>query len=281
MRSGYHQLRVREKDIPRTSFRTRYGHYEFQVMPFGLTNAHAEELYAKFSKCKFWLPKVYFLSHVIDSEGIHVDPAKIESIKDWASPKTPIEIHQFLELGEVLMQKEKVIAYVSCQLKKSLNKALGTLLDMSTAYRSQTHGQSGRIIQTLEDMLRDCVLDFGKGWDRHLPLEEVGDSQFTGSKIIHEKNEKIVQTKSRIQAARKLNPRYIGPFKIIAKVGTVVYHLELPEQLSKLHSMFHVLNLKKCLADERLAIPLDEIQVEDKLHFIEEQSRSWTVRSSV
>ncbi|GJU33705.1 putative reverse transcriptase domain-containing protein [Tanacetum coccineum] len=147
MRSGYHQLRVREQDIPKTAFRTRYGHYKFQVMPFGLTNALAvfmdlmnrvckpyldkfviifiddiliysknkeeheehlkailellkkEELYAKFSKCEFWIPKVQFLGHVIDCQGIHVDPAKIESIKDWASPKTPTEIRQFLGLA--------------------------------------------------------------------------------------------------------------------------------------------------------------------------------------
>nr|GEW80768.1 hypothetical protein [Tanacetum cinerariifolium] len=76
-----------------------------------------EELYAKFSKCEFWLSKVQFLGYVIDSEGIQVDPDKIESIKDWASPKTPTEIHQFLGLGTVLMHREKVIAYVSCQLK--------------------------------------------------------------------------------------------------------------------------------------------------------------------
>ncbi|GJV29787.1 hypothetical protein Tco_1386235 [Tanacetum coccineum] len=68
----------------------------------------------------------------------------------------------------------------------------------------------------------------------------------------------------------KLNPRYIGPFKIIAKVGTVAYRLELPERLSRVHSTFHVLKLKKCMADEPLAIPLDEIQVDDKLHFVEE-----------
>nr|GEZ91732.1 putative reverse transcriptase domain-containing protein [Tanacetum cinerariifolium] len=135
-----------EADIPKTAFKTRYGHYEFQVMSFGLTNAPAifmdlinrvckpyldkfvivfiddiliyskneqehgehlklilellkkEKLYAKFSKCEFWIPRVQFLDHVIDSRGIHMDPAKIESIKDWASPKTPTEIRQFLGL---------------------------------------------------------------------------------------------------------------------------------------------------------------------------------------
>ncbi|GJT13814.1 putative reverse transcriptase domain-containing protein [Tanacetum coccineum] len=147
------------------------------------------------------------------------------------------------------------------------------------------------------------------GWDRQLRLAEVGDSQLTGPKIIHETTEKIVQIKSRIQAARdrqksyadvrrkpfesqvgdkvmlkvspwkgvihfgkwgKLNPRYIGPFKIIAKVETVAYPLELPKQLSRVYSTFHVSKLKKCMADKPLAIPLDEIQVDDKLHFIEE-----------
>ncbi|GJX63858.1 putative reverse transcriptase domain-containing protein [Tanacetum coccineum] len=143
---GYHQLRVRDEDIPKTAFRTRYGHYEFQVMPFGLTNApvvfmdlmnrvckpyldkfvivfiddiliysrneeeHAnhlrmilellkkEKLYAKFSKCNFWIRIMQFLRHLIDSQGLHVDPAKIEAVKNWASPTTPMEVRQFLGL---------------------------------------------------------------------------------------------------------------------------------------------------------------------------------------
>ncbi|GJY33497.1 putative reverse transcriptase domain-containing protein [Tanacetum coccineum] len=147
LRSGYHQLRVRDEDIPKTAFRTRYGHYEFQVMPFGLTNAPAvfmdlmnrvckpyldkfvivfiddiliysrnkeehanhlriilellrkEKLYAKFSKCDFWIRIVQFLGHLIDNQGLHVDPAKIEVVKNWMSPSTPTEIRQFLGLA--------------------------------------------------------------------------------------------------------------------------------------------------------------------------------------
>nr|GEV88007.1 ribonuclease H-like domain-containing protein [Tanacetum cinerariifolium] len=82
MRSGYHQLRVRDEDIPKTAFRTR-----------------KEKLYAKFSKCDFWISVVQFLRHIIDNQGLHVDPAKIEAVKNWASPTTPTEIRQFLELA--------------------------------------------------------------------------------------------------------------------------------------------------------------------------------------
>ncbi|GJZ58267.1 putative nucleotidyltransferase, ribonuclease H [Tanacetum coccineum] len=689
LRSGYHQLRVREEDIPKTAFRTRYGHYEFQVMSFGLTNAPAvfmdlmnrvckpyldkfvivfiddiliysknekeheehlkvilellkkEELYAKFSKCEFWIPRVQFIGHVIDRQGIHVDPAKVESIKDWASPKTPMEIRQFLGLagyyrrfiegfskiakpmtkltqktvafewgdkqeaafqtlknklcsapilalpqgaenfivycdashkglGAVLMQNEKVIAYASQQLKIheknytthdlelgavvfalkiwrhylygtkctvftdhkslqhildqkelnmrqrrwlellsdydceiryhpgkanvisdalsrkerikplrvralvmtisldlpkqflnaqteaqkpenlknedvggmirrditkekfgtlygrnpmlkwqelvamlwrfkdrdhtradiatyvskcltcakvkaehqrpsgllvqpkipewkwdnitmdfvtklpkspqghdtyfwviSLQKALGTSLDMSTAYHPETDGQSERTIQTLEDMLRACVIDFGKGWINHLPLvefsynnsyhasikaapfealygrkcrspvcwAEVGEAQLIGPDLIQETTEKIIQIKQRMQAARdrqksyadlkrkpmefqvgdrvmlkvspwkgvvrfgkrgKLNPRYVGPFKVLEKVGSVAYKLELPQELSRVHNTFHVSNLKKCYSDEPLAVPLEGLHIDDKLQFVEE-----------
>ncbi|GJS40945.1 putative reverse transcriptase domain-containing protein [Tanacetum coccineum] len=118
LRSGYHQLRVHEEDIPKTVFRTHYGHFEFQVMPFGLTNTPAVFMDLMNRVCKPYLDKFMIvfiddiliyskskqeheehLNHLIDIEGIYVDPAKIESIKDWASPKTPTEIRQFLGLA--------------------------------------------------------------------------------------------------------------------------------------------------------------------------------------
>ncbi|GJU43414.1 putative reverse transcriptase domain-containing protein [Tanacetum coccineum] len=456
LRSTYHQLRVYKEDILKTAFRTRYGHYEFQVMPFGLMNILAifidlmnrflkkEELYAKFYKCEFWIPKVQFLGHVIDSKGIHVDPAKIKSIKDWASPKTPTKIRQFLGLAgyyrrfiegfskiaksmtkltqkkvkkanvvaDALSRKEQIkplrvralVMTIGLDLPKQIlkaqtkeenqktlrlkmweklvavlwsklntknhllcwcnlrfpsgsgtispwisslssqgrqlvmipfgltrlylkevvtkhgilvsiicdhdsiftsnfwrkfKKALGTRLDMSIAYYPQTNGQSERTIQTLEDMLRACVIDFGNGRDRHLPLikilynnnyhtsikaatfeelygrkcrspvcwAEVGDAQLTGPEIIHATTKKIIQIKSRIQAARDRQKSYAD---VLVKVGTIAYKLELPQQLSRVHSTFHVSNLNKCLFDEPLAIPLDEIHIDDKLHFVEE-----------
>ncbi|GJZ10580.1 putative reverse transcriptase domain-containing protein [Tanacetum coccineum] len=224
---------------------------------------------------------------------------------------------------------------------KSLQRALGTNLDMSTAYHPQTDRQSERTIQTLEDMLRACAIDFGKGWVNHLPLiefsynnsyhasikaapfealygrkcrspvcwAEVGQVQLTGPEIVQETTEKIIQIKQRMQVASdrkksyadlkrkpmdfqvgdkvmlkvspwkgvvhfgkrgKLNPRYVRPFKLLEKVGSIAYKLELPEELSRVHNMFHVSNLKKCHADEPLAVPLDGLHFDDKLQFIEE-----------
>ncbi|GJU67112.1 putative reverse transcriptase domain-containing protein [Tanacetum coccineum] len=174
---------------------------------------------------------------------------------------------------------------------------------MSTAYHPQTDGQSERTIQTLEDMLRACVMDFGKGWDRHLPLikkriQAAQDRQKSYADrrckpLEFEVRDKVMLKVSpwkgviRFAKRGKLNPRYIGPFRIISKVGTLAYRLELPEQLSRVHSTFHVSNLKKYFVDEPLTIPLDEIQIHDKLHFIEEpveimdQEVKWLKQSRV
>ncbi|GJZ57038.1 putative reverse transcriptase domain-containing protein [Tanacetum coccineum] len=105
LRSGYHQRENEKRNIPKTALRDSNKKEHEEHLKAILELLKKEELYAKFSKCEFWIPKVQFLSHVIDSQGIHVDPTKIESIKDWASPKTPIEIRQFLGLAVVFALK--------------------------------------------------------------------------------------------------------------------------------------------------------------------------------
>ncbi|GJT06975.1 putative reverse transcriptase domain-containing protein [Tanacetum coccineum] len=439
LRSGYHQLRVREEDISKTAFRTRYGHYEFQVMPFEQARARRasednigillknESLNQNFQNVNFD-PKVQFLGKngtTVKSVAFsltigldlpkqifnaHTEARKPENIKSedcsekmyqdvkklywWPNMKADIatyvskcltcakvkaehqrqsgllvqpEIPQWkwdnitmdfvtklpkssqgMYLKEVVTRHGIPVSIIcdrdprfASNFWRSLQKALGTSLDMSTAYHPQTDGQSERTIQTLEDMLRACVIDFGNGWVKHLPLvefsynnsyhasikaapfealygrkcrspvcwAEVGEVQLTGPEIVQETTEKIIQVKQRMQAARdrqksyadlkrkpmefevgdkvmlkvspwkgvvrfgkrgKLNPRFVGPFKVIKRVGDVAYKLELPEELSRVHNTFHVSNLKKCHADEPLAVPLDGLHFDDKLQFVEE-----------
>ncbi|GKC17983.1 putative reverse transcriptase domain-containing protein [Tanacetum coccineum] len=163
---------------------------------------------------------------------------------------------------------------------------------MSTAYHPQTDRQSERTIQTLEDMLRACAIDFGKGWVNHLTLVEfsynnryhasIKAAPFEAlygrkcrSPVYFQVGDKVMFKVSpwkgvvRFGKRGKLNPRYVGPFKVLEKVGSIAYKLELPEELSRAHNTFHVSNLKKCYADKPLVVPLYGLHFDDKLQFVE------------
>ncbi|GKE17603.1 putative reverse transcriptase domain-containing protein, partial [Tanacetum coccineum] len=181
---------------------------------------------------------------------------------------------------------------------QSMQNALGTQSDMSTAYHPETDKQSERPIQTLKDMLRAYVIDFEKGWESHLPLVEFSYNNSYHASIKAAPFETLYGRKSYANVRRKrlefqlgdrvmlqvsprkgvirfgkrgkLNPRYIRPFKILKRISPVAYTLELPEELSNVNSTFYVSNLKKCLSDESLVIQMKELRLDDKLNFVEE-----------
>nr|GEZ64882.1 transposon Ty3-G Gag-Pol polyprotein [Tanacetum cinerariifolium] len=246
IRFGYYQLRVHGEDILKTAFRMRYGHFEFTVMPFGV------------NQCTSGF-------HGLDEPGVEIRYHLI---------KANVVV-------DALSRKERV---------KPRQKALGKRLDMSTAYHPQTDGQSERTIQTLEDMLRACVVDFGGSWDVHLPLAEYSYNNSYHSSIRCAPFEALYGRKCRSpvlwaeirermliglelckrRLKGKLAPRYVGSFEILEKVGPVAYRLRLPEELSSVQDIFLVSNLKKCLADANLHVPLDKIKVDKTLRFVEE-----------
>ncbi|GKA58436.1 hypothetical protein Tco_0757624 [Tanacetum coccineum] len=258
-------------------------------------------MYAKFSKCDFWIHIVQFLGHLIDSQGLHVDPAKIKAVKNWAYPTTPNRD------TSILMTCQGYIRDLSRLLRRIKKLCEAPILalpegsDDFVIYCDASHQGSGAVYHA---SIKAAPFDALYVRKCRSPIfwAEVGDVQLTGPEIIHETTEKIVQIRQRLQAARdrqrsyanvrrkplefqvgdqvmlkvsphkgvirfgkrgKLYPRYIGPFKIFEQIGPVAYKLELPEELSNVHNTFQISNLKKCLFDESLVIPMKELRLDD------------------
>ncbi|GJW50835.1 putative reverse transcriptase domain-containing protein [Tanacetum coccineum] len=179
-------------------------------------------------------------------------------------------------------------ARFTSRLWQTFQKALGTRLDMSTAYHPQTDRQSERTIQTLEDILRVCYTLVAVGMSPVL-WDEIGEGSLIGPELVQETTDKVVVIKEKLKAVGdrvmlkvlpwkgvvhfgkkgKLASRYVGSFEILKRIGPVAYRLRLSKELSGVHDTFHVSNLKKCLADVSLHVPLDEIKVDKTLHFVE------------
>ncbi|GJW13325.1 putative reverse transcriptase domain-containing protein [Tanacetum coccineum] len=313
LRSGYHQLRVHEEDIPKTAFRTRYGHFEFTVMPFGLTNAPAvfmdlmnrvckpyldkfvivfiddiliyskskeehvghlrlvlellrrEKLYAKFSKCEFWLQEVHFLGHVINQGGIHVDPGKIEAVKNWEAPTSPTGVRSFLGLAgyyrRFIANFSRIAKPLTLLTQKNKKYVWGA--EQEEAFQLLKSKLCDAPILSLPDGVEDFVVycdASNQGLGCVLMQRNKVIAYASRQLKIHEKNYTThdLELGAVVFALKRCSiscnrPRYVRPFEILERIGPVAYLLRLPEELADVHDTFRVSNLKKCLAKDSFA----------------------------
>nr|XP_043625638.1 uncharacterized protein LOC122597070 [Erigeron canadensis] len=161
---------------------------------------------------------------------------------------------------------------------RMFHEDMGTKLHFSTTYHPQTDGQSERTIQTLEDMLRACIIDFGGPWDAYLPLAEFSYNNSYHSSIKMPPYEMLygyvkgisMEGFATISQTWKVESTVHSPFRIVARIGKMAYQLELPEELSRIHNTFHVSQIRKCLVDDATCVPLNEIELHKKLTYVEE-----------
>ncbi|GKA45162.1 hypothetical protein Tco_0737958 [Tanacetum coccineum] len=289
IKTCFHQSECIEDAFKDRSTRVQR-HFESTVMPFGLTNAPAskeehevhlklvleslrkEKLYAKFSKCEFWLEEVHFLGHVVNHNVIHVDPSKSEAVRNWMI---------ILRIGRSTDGKKRRREFV---LYGSDLGSIGGKCNDAAHASGMDSGDDHQIEK--DDLLSSWFwqtlqkVSVYWGGGSHVLWAEFREGSLIGPELVLETTDKVgdrVLLKVtlwkgivRFGKKGKLAPRYVGPFEILERIGLVAYRLRLLEELNSVHETFHVTNLKKCLADVNLHVPLDEIKVDKTLHFVEE-----------